>query len=177
MRDSRLSLGLTQESISPQPFLWVEEYLVSLNLNQGSIVGHLTVSLKWSVQIHGQMAGMWQAHFFVLSFCLFYFRATPVAYGGSQTRGQIRDAATAYTTATAMPDPSLHHSSRQWQILNPLSKARDGICILMDPRQIRFHWATMGTPWQAHFDLPDKAIWSQCFCFLLWILIWSKYHL
>ena len=39
----------------------------------------------------------------------------------SQDRGQ--------TTATAMPDPShvcnLHHSSRQHQILNPLSKARD----------------------------------------------------
>jgi len=34
-----------------------------------------------------------------------------------------------YTTATAMQDPSLvfhlHHSSRQRQILNPLSEARD----------------------------------------------------
>ena len=34
----------------------------------------------------------------------------------------------AYTTATAMPDPShicdLHHSSGQWWILNPLSEAR-----------------------------------------------------
>ena len=35
----------------------------------------------------------------------------------------------AYTTATAMQDPSrvcdLYHSSRQCQILNPLSKASD----------------------------------------------------
>ena len=35
----------------------------------------------------------------------------------------------AYTTATAMQDPShvynLHHSSQQCQLLNPLSKARD----------------------------------------------------
>ena len=35
----------------------------------------------------------------------------------------------AYTTATAMPDPShicnLHHSSWQRQILNPLGEARD----------------------------------------------------
>ena len=35
----------------------------------------------------------------------------------------------AYTTATAMQDPShacnQHHSSQQHQILNPLSKARD----------------------------------------------------
>ena len=42
----------------------------------------------------------------------------------------------AYTIATATPDPScicdLHHSLRQCQILNPLSKARDRTCILMD---------------------------------------------
>ena len=35
----------------------------------------------------------------------------------------------AYTTAVAMPDPShvcnLHHSSQQYQILNPLSRASD----------------------------------------------------
>ena len=36
------------------------------------------------------------------------FRAAPTAYGGSQARGLIRA-----TTA------SLHHSSRQRQILNP----------------------------------------------------------
>ena len=46
----------------------------------------------------------------------------------------------AYATATAMPDPSricdLHHSSQQCWILNPLSKARDQTCILMDTSQI-----------------------------------------
>ena len=55
----------------------------------------------------------------------------------------------AYTTATATSDLSrvcdLHHSSQQHQILNPLSKARDQICILMDASQIHFHCATMGT--------------------------------
>jgi len=48
----------------------------------------------------------------------------------------------AYTTATAMPDPSriwdLHHSSQQRQILSPLSKAKDRTCVLMDASQIRF---------------------------------------
>ena len=63
--------------------------------------------------------------FFFFFFCLFcLFRATPVAYGGSQAGGLIG----AYTTATAMPDPSrlcdLHHSSWQCWILDPLSKAR-----------------------------------------------------
>ena len=42
----------------------------------------------------------------------------------------------AYTTATAMPDPShvcdIYHSSQQHQILNPLSNARDRTHILMD---------------------------------------------
>ena len=55
-----------------------------------------------------------------------------------------------YTTATAMPDPSrvsdLHHSSRQCQILNPLNKARDRTCVIMDTSQICFHWATIGAP-------------------------------
>ena len=56
----------------------------------------------------------------------------------------------AYTIATAMPDPShvcdLHHSSEQCWIPNPLSKAKDGICILMNFSQICFHWAMTGTP-------------------------------
>ena len=48
----------------------------------------------------------------------------------------------AYTiaTATATQDLScvynLHHSSWQCRILNPLSKARDRTCILMDANQI-----------------------------------------
>ena len=54
-----------------------------------------------------------------------------------------------YATATATQDPScvcdLHHSSQQCQIFNPLSKARDWNCILMDTSQIHFHWAITGT--------------------------------
>ena len=42
----------------------------------------------------------------------------------------------AYAIATATQDLScvcnLHHSSGQHQILNPLSKARDQTCVLMD---------------------------------------------
>ena len=48
----------------------------------------------------------------------------------------------ATATATATLDPShicyLHHTSRQCQIFNPLSKARDETCILMDASQICF---------------------------------------
>lgn len=46
----------------------------------------------------------------------------------------------AYTTATATPDRSqvygIYHSSQQRQIRNPLTKARDGTCNLMDPSQV-----------------------------------------
>ena len=46
----------------------------------------------------------------------------------------------AYVTATATPDLSrvcsLHHSSQQRWILNPLSEARDQICVLMDTSRI-----------------------------------------
>ena len=56
----------------------------------------------------------------------------------------------AYTTATATQDLSricdLHHSPRQSQIPNPLSEVRDWTRILMYSGQIRFRWATMGTP-------------------------------
>ena len=67
--------------------------------------------------------------FFIFSLFSFFFRATGVAYGSSQTRGQIGAISAGYTTATAMPDLSsicnLHHSSQKHQILNPLSRARD----------------------------------------------------
>ena len=86
--------------------------------------------------------------FFCLFVCLFVFVffaiswAAPVAYRGSQARGPIRAvAAGLHTTATATLDPSrifdLHHSSRQCQILNPLSKARDRTRNLLVPSQIR----------------------------------------
>ena len=63
----------------------------------------------------------------------------------------------AYTTATAMQDPShaydLHHSSQQRQILNSLSKARAQTHILMDVSQVCYYCATMGTPRKHAFNL------------------------
>ena len=78
-----------------------------------------------------------KSYTFVLLYCivLFLFRAVPTAYGGSQAMGLIR--------AVAI---GLHHSSRQRQILNPLSEARDRTHHLMVPSWIRFHCATTGTP-------------------------------
>ena len=69
-------------------------------------------------------------HFFLSKYFIFYFkfffffglfRATPMAYGSFQARGQIG----AITV-------SLHHSLWQCRILNPLSEAREGTCTLKD---------------------------------------------
>ena len=40
----------------------------------------------------------------------------------------------------------LHHSSQQYQILNPLSKARDRARHLMVTSQSHFHFTTRATP-------------------------------
>ena len=55
----------------------------------------------------------------------------------------------AYTTATAMPDPSCicdpHHSSHQHHIPDPLSETRNQSRVFMDASWICFHCATMRT--------------------------------
>ena len=82
---------------------------------------------------------------FVLFFS-FSFKASPGAY---EVPRLVKLQQPAYTTATAMRDPihicSLHHSSQQCQILNPLSKARDRAHILVDTSRLCYHWATTGT--------------------------------
>ena len=66
----------------------------------------------------------------------------------------------AYTTATATQDPShicnLHHRSQQYWILDPLSKARDRICVLMDTSQVHYCWAMTGTPVGPFWILPEQ---------------------
>ena len=55
-----------------------------------------------------------------------------------------------YTTATATATPDLRHSwdlrHSSWQrwILNPMSKTRDWIHVLMDTSWVYYHWATRG---------------------------------
>ena len=58
-------------------------------------------------------------------FVFSFFSTAPVAYGDSQARGRIRAVAA-----------GLRRTSRQRQILNPLSKAKDQTLILMDTSQV-----------------------------------------
>ena len=73
---------------------------------------------------------------FFLSFVS--FRAVPMAYGGSQTSGPIGAVAAGlhHSHNNVRSEPrlqlDLHHSSRQHQILNPLSEAWDQTWILLD---------------------------------------------
>ena len=66
---------------------------------------------------------------FLFLFIYLLFRATSMAYRGSQARGQIRAIAATYTTATAIRNPS--------HVCNVLNKARDQTFVLMNTSWIR----------------------------------------
>ena len=86
--------------------------------------------------------------FFFFFFCFLgpHLRHMEVPRLGVQLELQLP----AYTTATATLVPrrvwDLYHSSRQCQILNPLSEARDRTRNLMVSSQFRFCCAMMGAP-------------------------------
>ena len=86
---------------------------------------------------------IYQAKYIYIYICMYVhiclFREAPghmeVPRLGVETDLQLL----AYITAIAMPDPSLicdlHLSSWQHWVLNPLSKAKDRTCVLMDSSQ------------------------------------------
>ena len=93
----------------------------------------------------------YSSHTMKFIFCfVLCFRAVLAAYGGFQARGRIGATATSLCHSHSNVESELvcdlHHSSRQHQISNPLSEARNRTRIFMDTRQIRFHFAMMGTP-------------------------------
>ena len=96
---------------------------------------------------------------FLFIYLLGFFRAWPLAYGGSQARGRIGavDAGLSHSHSNAGSEPCLWPiCSQPHRVLNPLSEARYWTCILMDTSQIHFHWATMGTP-QCLFSLKGQT--------------------
>ena len=81
----------------------------------------------------------------------------------------------AYATATATPDPGCvcdpHHSSRQRQILNPLSRARDRTHFLMDTNRVCYCWATTGTSYGQPFLMSSQLMTvTSDVDLVLWIL-------
>ena len=75
-------------------------------------------------------------------------------------------------------DPScicdLHNSWWPCCILNPLSEARDGTCVLMVTSQVCFWWATMGTPHSGHLQGKQPFSIASLSCLgllVLWVSI------
>ena len=95
-------------------------------------------------------------------FLVFFFRATPTAYGSSRLGVELELQLLAYITATATWDLSrvcdLHCNSQQRWTLNPLSNARDRTYFLMDTSWICYHCATMGTAILGSFK---KSLWAE----------------
>ena len=101
-------------------------------------------------------------------FCfVLLFLATLKAYGNSQERGQIGIAAA-----------SLHHSSWQCCILNPLNEARDRMPNLMDTSCVPFllshklllllvFWETsiLFSTVAAQIYIPTNSVWGKHVCF------------
>ena len=109
-------------------------------------------------------------YFYAPLFKNLLFRATPAAFGSSQTRGLIGAVAAglchnhsnAKSELHRWPTPQLTAS----QILNPLSKARDQTCILVNPSRVHYCWARTELPYappfersqtQMHWDLAQET--------------------
>ena len=78
-------------------------------------------------------------NYFFLLFLRLHLQHMEVPRRGVESELQLL----AFITATASQDPShildLHRNAGQYQILNPLSKARDQTPALMDASQVRYH--------------------------------------
>ena len=82
---------------------------------------------------------------------------------------------------------NLHHSSQQCQILNPVGKAREWTCTLMDTSWVHYCWATT-VSWKIFCSLIPTYFISICFIskislilleyswfsMLYWFLAYSK---
>ena len=84
-----------------------------------------------------------------LEFFLFFcFLGPHTAHKSSQARGHIGVVAFSlcHSHRTAKTEPCLWPTPKLTAMLNPLSKARDWTCVLMNTSQILLRWATTGTP-------------------------------
>ena len=120
---------------------------------------------------------------FILFFLfIYFFRARPVVYGGSQARGLIRakSAGLCHSHSNARPEPNLWPTLQPWQcqILNPLNEARDPTHNLMAPSWIYFHYATTGTPkalfTSEEIEAQGGSISHQSLHSHWWALTWTS---
>ena len=97
---------------------------------------------------HPRYGKFWISFFFLFPFFFLPFLGLlPAAYGSSQARGLTGAVAAGLCQSHSNSGSDLYHSSRQRQILIPLSTARDRTRNLMVPSLICYHCAMTGTPW------------------------------
>ena len=93
-----------------------------------------------------------------MSLSLFFLRAASMAYASFQGWGQIRATAAGlrHSHSNTGFETHLQPTPKQCQIVNPLSEARDQICILMDtswvlnPLSHKRNTPSPFTTWLAH---------------------------
>ena len=103
-----------------------------LNILRRPQSNHTLNSMRPWIGLNPKAKGMsvrkiWRRPRHIGTFFFGLFRATPTLKGGSRARSQIGAVAA-----------DLYHSSQQDWILNRLSEARNGTCVLMDASQIHF---------------------------------------
>ena len=101
-------------------------------------------------------------------FCFCFFRVTGAAYRGSQARGQIGAAA---PSSPRRPRPSPSHSHARSKLplqptsqltathFNPLSEARDRICIFMNTSRICYYMTETPQRWTLFREAA--ALWKN----------------
>ena len=125
---------------TPQGEAWGFEFPLSCeSLHWGQLHGRLCLSLScpfWCGIFFFFFLGPHPQHMEVPSG--YRYQSKPVGLGSNRSCSSA--------SAIATWDPS-HVCDLPWQcqILNPLSGARDGTCILVDTRWICYHWAPKGT--------------------------------
>ena len=107
-------------------------------LNLGQILNsNSSQSSQKDMTVHkrGMTNTSYERHIFVFCFVFCFLGLHPQHMEIPRLGAELEQQPLAYTTATATPDLShvcdLHQSSRQRQILNPLSEAKDQTCVLM----------------------------------------------
>ena len=145
-----------------------------LNFDLCPKLGSFTGSLKYLVRATLGLRRFSFFFFFFFWFLGLYLWHIAVLSIGVESELQLKP----YATATATSDLSyickLHHSSWQHRILNPLSKTRDRTHIPMNTGQVRYHWATVGTPWRWFFI---REMWLRMFGVYYWfelLFLWQN---
>ena len=126
-------------------WLWPSCRYIDCSYNPASVSDVTKSFTKTRIFITKQY---WLSLFHIYIFYSCFLRAVPMAYGSNHS-----------CSCWSTPQP------QQCWILNPLSKARDQTCVFTDTSQIRFHWATVRTPFCLFF-----------YCLLVFsLLMWKSY--